>query len=464
MENNKVGSTTEQEGAVPMPPAPGGEPVIVSNGLPPFAGLEGISFGRYNDNNKSYAKTRSWYSAEDLYKEKKYTEAFAAFFDYITDKDEDNVIFRPDGDRFTFEIIQGSKKIYGSCDGTHIIINAPIALMETPSTAVMRRMLDLNYTMYYSRCALNDKNELCIMMDTSVPLAAPNKMYYGLRELSTKADRQDDTLLADFSSLKPANADHIQPLPEKELDVKYKYFRQWISDTLTRAASLNQDSFSGAIAYLYLSLLYRIEFLIIPEAKLLTELERISSLYWTKKDEVALVERNQLMKEAISKLPEITKEEFAAGAYRTRNTFAIAPPAPLDKYKENILAANRDATWYMDNKYPDLALVLNEYGVVYNQFAYSIPKLQKDLTRIYMAVVHAGFFTELGMAHPFYDPATGTFNRAGIEQAVNDAINYLADKYVNLQWDHEKVKYDSLFDFAISFTDQLAHLHIELKK
>src|SRR3982751_2135018 len=72
----------------------------------PFAGLEGIRFGRYSDNNKSYKKTMRWYEAEDRYKEKKYPETFAALFDYITDEAENNVTFKQDGKTFTFELIQ----------------------------------------------------------------------------------------------------------------------------------------------------------------------------------------------------------------------------------------------------------------------------------------------------------------------------------------------------------------------
>src|ERR1700750_2749279 len=68
----------------------------------PFAGLDGIRFGRYSDNNKSYKKTQSWYIAEDRFKEKNYTESFAALFDYLRDEMEDNVHFHPDGDNFTF--------------------------------------------------------------------------------------------------------------------------------------------------------------------------------------------------------------------------------------------------------------------------------------------------------------------------------------------------------------------------
>lgn len=430
----------------------------------PYAGLEDIRFGRYNDNNKSYAQTQKWRLAEDLYKEKKYNDAIGAFFDYISNEREPNVRFTRTDDRFSFELLQGSRKVYGESDGKTMVAHTPVALMETPSVAVMRRLLDLNYMLYYSRCAMTADNELCIMLDFPIPLASPNKLYYGLRELATWADRMDDQLMADFARLKPAKGEHIHQLPEKELDVKYAYFRKWTEETLKNIAGLNPDSFSGAIAFQMLTLLYRVEFLLVPEGSLLTELERISALYWSKKEEVPLIERNKLIKDAIVKLLDMPKETFKSGMYRTVATFSVASPVPVDKLRENILSANRDASWYLENKYPETAQVLNEYGIVYNQYAYSIPLIFKDLGTIYMAVIHADFFKDLGMQEPFYKPDSKEFNRPLIEQAVNNAVHVLADKYENLHWDHSKVQYDSLYDFAISFTNQMANLHLELKK
>lgn len=453
-------NTTAQPSGIP--PAPGNGSGHATTA--PYAGLEGIRFGRYNDNNKSYAQTQQWRLAEDLYKEKKYKEAIAAFFAYISNDKEQNVAFEQEGDTFRFELKQGSKRVYGESDGKTMVAHVPIALMETPGVAVMRRLLDLNYNLYYSRCAMNEANELCMLLDFTIPMASPDKLYYGLRELATRADRLDDQLLNDFNKLKPANDEHIQEIPAKELDIKYAYFRKWVEETLKLTEGLNPDSFSGAIAYLMLTFLYRVEFLLVPEGNLLTELEKISALYWIKKEEVPLIERNKLMKDAIVKLPDITKEQFKAGIYRTTATFAVTSPTVYDKLRENISGANRDATWYVENKYPEIAQVLNEYGVVYNQFQYSTPLVLKELSTVYMAVVHASFFTELGMMVPFYNPATKEFNRPQIEEAVNNAINSLPDKYENLHWDHSKVRYDSVFDFGISFTNQMMSLNLDLKK
>jgi len=429
-----------------------------------FAGVEGIRFGRYSDNNKSQKKTQSWYIAEDRFKEKRYTEAFNAFFDYLTDDSESNVQVTQEGDDFRFTIFQGSKKVHGTISGGTINARSPLALMEQPSTAVMRRLLEMNYTLYYSHSGMDDGNTLYMVFIADVPSTNPSKLYYGLRELATKADRQDDLLLTDFSSLMPTDHEHIQPLPEHELEVKYKYFRKWTEETLARVGELNQDSFSGAIAYLLLTLIYRIDFLLQPEAKLLAELEKINGLYWDKKDEIALVERNQMMKDAIRKLLDFSRDDFAKSLYRSKSTFSIATPPKADKVRDHVVSANKDANWYIENKYPDLALVINEYGLMYNQFIYSMPRLQTDLVTLYMAVMHQDFFSELGMKEQLFDREKKQFNKDAVVRATNDAVARYKDKFRSMKWDHNRISYDSLYDFGVDFSEHLAGLNLETKR
>jgi len=429
-----------------------------------FAGLGGMRFGRYSDNNKTYTKALNWYRAEDLYKDKKYDEAFLVFFDYLRDDAEDNVQFRQEGDSFTFEILQGSKRVHGKSDGKSIIASVPLAVMPEPSTAVMRRLLDMNFSMYYSRAAMNEDGTLCMIFDTDHTTATPNKLYAALRELATKADRQDDLLLADFPTLKPAGTDHIQPLSERELDIKYQYFRTWIAEGLKIAEEQNQDSFAGAIAYMLLDIVYKIDFLIVPEAKLLGQLEDISKLYWDKKDALPLIERNKLMRDSILKLQDITKEQFAASVYKSVSTFAINMPPKAEKVKDNIVNPNKDSKWYIENKYPAIAVTVNEYGVLYNEFIYSMPRILTALTTIYMMVLQADYFAELGMEHRLYNKETKEFDKDKIKQAVDAAMAPYKDKYASMKWDHGKIKYDSLYDFGISFSEQMANMNLETKR
>jgi hypothetical protein len=441
-----------------------GSPQKPVNREDPFAPVRHIRFGRYSDNNKTLKKTQCWYKAEDLYKEKKYNEAFAELFQYLRDDDEDNVHFYQNGDKFTFDLVQGSRKVYGECDGMTIVARVPLAVMNTPQTAIMRRLLDMNYALYYSRTAMSEDNTLYMVFDSEVHTASPNKMYYGLRELATKGDRQDDLLLADFDTLKLADQVHYKPLGQHELDIKYSYFRKWIEETLARVSELNQDSFSGAIAYVLLGVVYRIDFLITPESKLLSDLENVHSLYWEKKDEVPLVERNKMMKDAIKKLLLYTKEEFANNVYWSSGTFAISTPHKQEKVREYIVNANRDGQWYVENKYPDVARRITEYGILYSQFVYSMPKVLSDLTMIYMAVIHANYFEELGMTERLYDHEKNTFDEELIKSAIDRALDKFKDKYKEMHWDHDRVSYTNLFEFGTSFGELMSRLNLETRR
>jgi hypothetical protein len=146
--------------------------------------------------------------------------------------------------------------------------------MPQPSVPVMRRLLEMNFLLYYTRYAING-DKLCMMFDSDIETANPSKLYYGFKEMAVKADKQDDLLVQDFTSLLPVDTEHVVEIPEAEKDVKYKYMQIWIRETLDLIENVDGDKFSGGIAYLLLALAYRIDFLIVPEGKLLLNIEKI---------------------------------------------------------------------------------------------------------------------------------------------------------------------------------------------
>src|SRR5678816_2937655 len=79
-----------------------------------------IFFGRYSDNNKPVEKVNRWTEADNLFKEKKYTESFDAFFDYLRDDGENNVVHERNGANGRFYFYQGSKVVRGSYDSEHM--------------------------------------------------------------------------------------------------------------------------------------------------------------------------------------------------------------------------------------------------------------------------------------------------------------------------------------------------------
>lgn len=419
-----------------------------------------IRMGRYSDNNKTVEKTQKWYDAEDLYKEKKYFEAIEIFFDYLKDDLENNVILTKTGNEYTFDIYQGTKIVKGKITEKEVTAWVSLAKMEKASTPVMRRLLEMNFTLFYARYALKD-DTLCMLFDTSIDIASPNKLYYGLKEIATKADKQDDLLVNDFATLQAVDNLHVEMFSDNEKEVKYKYFQFWIESTLKEIEDLNQDSFSGGIAYTLLALLYKIDFLITPEGKLLNELEKIIDLYWLNKENKTAVERNQLLKDGFQKLLAWEKEEVLKYFYRAKATFAVTVPKPHAVVADAIKAVLENMLWYKDNKHPNIANAVMEYGLSYCQYSYSLPNVTTDLFTLFMHINYPSFFQELGFYEKYYSHKQ--FDTQRINGKINKLILSNLDKYPLLKFNTESLSYNTLVDFNQSFLNQILQLNFENK-
>lgn len=258
----------------------------------------------------------------------------------------------------------------------------------------MRRLLEMNFNLYYSRYAL-DQERLCMRFDSSIDSANPSKLYYGLKELSTKADKQDDLLVQDFSALKAMDIEHIEVIPEQEKELKYDYMQRWIRETLDNIAPLDAEKFSGGITYMLLSLAYRIDYLIAPEGSLLYAIEKIAGIYF-QKDERPVGEKNRDMLEEFNKLLLKTKEEVFPLLYRSRNTFSIVAPQVHKSVSDAVHNAIQNMVWYRDNNYPYIANRILEYGISYCQYSFSLPKVITEFFHLFMMVNYADYFEALG--------------------------------------------------------------------
>ena len=419
------------------------------------------SFGRYSDNNKPLAKVTRWTDADTLFKEKKYTDSIDAFFDYLRDDSAQNVVYERNGAEGRFHFFQGSKIVRGRFNTEVLKAEVTLARMPSPSVPVMRRLLEMNFNLYYSRFAL-DNDQLCMSFDTDLETASPSKLYYGLKELSTKADKQDDLLVQDFAVLETTDNEHITQIPDSEKDVKNDYLQHWIKESLDVIAGLDPDKFSGGIAYILLALLFKIDYLITPDGKLLNELEKISGIYF-KKDDRPVIEKNRDMIEAFKKMQAMTKEEISGCLFRSKYTFAIVAPQQYKTIAESIHGANQNLIWYKDNNYPFVANQIAEYGFSFCQYSYSLPKVISELFHLYMMVNYAAYFISLGYKPDYYDVNKNEFASKGIIEKIKSIQEKWKDKYPLLDFKTENLRFDNLVNFNYSFTNEMEFLNMESK-
>lgn len=418
-----------------------------------------IVFGRYSDNNKTVAKVNFWTEADALFKEKKYHESIDAFFNYLRDDTVRNVQTERQGEVLDFQIYQGTKVVRGRCDGHAVTAEVSIARMPQPSVPVMRRLLEQNYQLYYSRYSLQE-NRICMRFDTEIETANPNKLYYGLKELATKADKQDDLLVQDFAQLEQIDTDHIQPLPDAEKAVKLQYFREFIGNTVKDIDTMDKDKMAGGIAYMLLGLGYRLDYLLAPEGKLLQEIEKAVSIYFTKEEKTAQ-EKNYLMTEAFRALLEKKDEEILPYLFRHTSTFSIVAPQPHKVIVEALTTATQNMVWYRDNKFTEIARQILEYGLTYCQYSYSLPKPLSELIQLFMRVNYPMYFKALGFGGMLYDMASNQFEKEEIGEEAGKIIATWKEKYPHLMWRNSNLRYDNIINFNLSFLAEIQALNFE---
>lgn len=420
-----------------------------------------IPFGRYSDNNKPLAKVNRWTDADNFFKEKKYPESLDAFFDYMRDDLAKNVVYERNGTAGRFEFYQGSKIVRGTFNHEELKAEVTLARMPHPSVPVMRRLLEMNFNLFYSRFAL-DNERLCMRFDSDAESASPSKLYYGLKELATKADKQDDLLVQDFAILETADNEHVTEVPAAEKEVKYQYLQQWIGQTIDTISALDADKFSGGIAYLLLTLIYRIDYLITPEGKLLNDLEKISGIYF-KKDERPVIEKNRDMVEAFKAIKTLSKEEIFKYLHRSKYTFSIVAPQQYKTVADSIHGANQNMIWYRDNNYPYIANQITEYGIGYCQYSYSLPRVITELYQLYMMVNYGSFFQALGYKTVLYDAAQNKFDEDEITDRIKAIQSRWRDKYPNLDFKLGNLRFDNLVNFNLTYTNEMEFLNMEPK-
>lgn len=418
-----------------------------------------IQFGRYSDNNKPLVKINRWTDADNLYKEKKYVESIDAFFDYLRDDAIQNVVYERNGVEGRFVLYQGSKVVRGAISNNKLSAEVTLAKMPQASVPVMRRLLEMNFNLFYSRYALDD-DRLCMRFDSAIESANPNKLYYGLKELATKADKQDDLLVQDFTGLQTADSEHITASTLQEKEVKYEYLQKWIQQVLDIAASVDAEKLSGGIAYLLLSLIYRIDYLITPEGKLLHELEKITGIYF-KKDERPVPEKNRDMIEAFKTLKEIPKEEVIKYLFHSKYTFSIVQPQAHKTISDSIHTANQNMVWYRDNGHPFIATQIVEYGLSYCQYSFSLPKVITELFQLYMAINYAEYFTALGYSNIPYSPTNNKFDAGEITDRIKEIQLKWKDKYPKMDFKTQNLRFDSLLNFNLTFTNEIEFLNMD---
>lgn len=412
-----------------------------------------IRFGRYSDSYKSPASYQAWDLALEKFEEGNYLESYRAFFDYLRDQEEDNVRLQDKDAGISFELYQGSKKLSGFVDSEKLRVESKIAHTEKLRVAFLRRLVELNYELEYSRFALDDEGNITIVFDTYTIDGSPYKLYYALKEVAIKADKQDDLLLDEFKSLQAVDVDHLEIMPDDEKEVKCNYIRQQLEQTLDEVENgkLRKDQYAGGVAYLLLHLIYKLDYLIKPEGFMMETLERLHRLYSSKDEKKSMAELNQIICKELTALLDRPREEFYKEMYRVPATFGITMPVSHDRVVSLIDAELHQMDWYLENGYEKIALAIPGFICSYSMFIYAIPKPGKELFHLYFEIAESDFFKALGFSNYYYNTATGEFDKKAIKKSIRRIVDQHRDQFQKLVFPTGSIDFSSLPHFARSY-------------
>ena len=414
-------------------------------------------FGRYTDAYKTPDNYAAWEQAVDAFEDGDYPESFTAFMAYLYDPTEDNVQWRREGDTLYFELYQGSKRVTGFADREQLRASARIARLETPEVELLRRLTAMNYELKYSRFALDAEDCLTIIFDTPVHDASPHKLYHALKEVAQRADKQDDLLLEEFgSTLSPVEVTHLEPLGNALKEIKLDFLRQRIQGVIDYLASndMNPEEHPGAVAYLLLDLVYRLDYLLRPEGHTMEALERMHRMYFAREDDQPVTYKNVRLLGELQQLLRRAPEAFAEELYAGKYTFGITLPASHDRLSSLIANELPNMDWYQDNGFPPVAAAIPGYIAGYALFNYATPPPDRELLHLYFRITEDAYFRRLGYAQHFLDH-DGRPSRRPIRAAIAEIVERHRRAYPRLRPVVSHLNFDNLLDFGRSYLEMI---------
>ena len=429
---------------------------------PDPAAAPNYRFGRYTDAYKTPENYRAWNKSLTAFEEGEWLRSWEAFLEYLYDGEEDNLRWRQQEKTIYFELYQGSKRVTGMADGDQLRATARVARLLKPQRELLQRLTELNYSLKYSRYALDEEGHLTVIFDTPATDASPHKLYHALKEVAVQADKQDDLLLEEFANrLEPVEITHLHELSPEHKVVKRDFLTSHIDRLMDYLSSgeLNPEQHPGAVAYLLLDLVYRLDYLLIPEGYTMEALERMHRMYFARETDQPVTYKNVRLLTELQELRRRAGESFAAELYGGKSTFGITLPANHDRLISLIDNELPNMDWYQDNGYGQVAQAIPGYIVGYALFNYAVPPPDRALLHLYYRVVENEYFGRLGYATGLLDN-DGRPSRRLIRAEISALVKKYSATYPHFRPATGGLRYDNLVDFGRSYMEMVRELDL----
>ena len=433
-------------------------------GLTPNASEQpDIMFGRYNDSYKSDEKYKSWDRALEHFEKQAYFKSYKEFLEYLKDEKTNNIKYEFDESqkKISFMLYQGSKIVEGVIQGDRITAEAKIANSEINELGILRKLIEMNFNLKYSRYALDRDENITMVFNSYFLDCSPYKLYYALKELSTSADKQDDLFINKFKGLEPVNTGHIRHIEQEEIETKFKFLKEKIGFVLDQFdnGKLDKTTYPGGKTFQLLDAVYKLDYLLKPEGLIMESFEKIHKGFF-KNDNNTVHKKNSNIVKELEKIQKVNLDNFKIEIYEVLSTFGVTVPTSYEQYKTFTQAELTNMDWYVDNKYIGVGRSIPSYIVGYSLFNYALPRPLTKLFHLFYNITECKFFMDLGFTCQLLDQE-GKLNEKEIKRSLSSIRQEFKDSFPSFNPRKYNLNYQTIESFSKSFIVMTLNLNLE---
>ncbi|MDF1879912.1 hypothetical protein JHD50_01120 [Sulfurimonas sp. MAG313] len=238
-------------------------------------------------------------------------------------------------------------------------------------------------------------------------------------------------------------------------DTKLRFFREWIDKTEQKVSILPTQEQSGAIAFVWLGLLLRIDYFVTPRGKLGFDIYEAISAYYLD-DNKLIEEKNDALQKASIKLKELSSQKLSKNLYPVKQTFDIFTSNNLDEIRSFIDETLAKIIWYKEHKYEEIILTIYEYQALYMLYNFGMNDCLRELVQLNVRLHNTDFYSALGMSSMY--KSEGVLDSTKISRTIKTILKTYDRLYPHLYDFSDSLNYESLEKFHHSYFNVIKSL------
>lgn len=419
---------------------------------------EKYHFGRFISYKKNAQQQEQYQESKKAFTQQRHLDGYEHYFNYLrfyfSDEDSGNISYKRDDNSLQFTLIQGSAIIKGDITPRRLSAKVNIAHTIKDNIAVMRRLLEKNYMYTYSTFFLENERLRAKIYFDNVALS-PQKIFFPLRELAINADKEKELLLDEFNDLEALELDHIEAMDTHLKETKLRFFREWIDRTEQKVALLPTQEQSGAIAFVWLSLLLRIDYYVTPRGKLGFDIYEAVQEYYLD-DSKLIEEKNDALRKAVEKLKELDSQKLSKSLYFVKQTFDIFTANGLDEIRGFIEETLGKVIWYKEHRYEEVIMSIYEYLGLYMLYNFGMNDCLRELVQLNVRLHNTDFNSALGIKSLYKN---NKIDRSHLNRKIQTILESYSKRYPHLEDFSPFLNFESDEKFHHSYFNALKNLN-----